>query len=190
MGEAQFAGVQAEALGGIGHGTVGLVADDGVAHVGEVDADLMTAAGFELQFNERRVVAAFEHLEMGDGLAGVVIGRDAADTEGKLLVHMAAQGAGIAFHDAFDYGEVGFVELVPVLLEHAFHGLGLGKDYEAGGVSVEAVDDPDAVAGVGGTDVVGERGVGGAAIAGIERDGEPACALVEHDDGLVLVHDV
>ncbi len=36
MDEAQFAGVEGEAAGGVGFGAVGFVADDGVAHVGEV----------------------------------------------------------------------------------------------------------------------------------------------------------
>ena len=43
----EFTGVQAEASGGISGGTVRFVADDGVAHVGEVDTNLMTATGFE-----------------------------------------------------------------------------------------------------------------------------------------------
>ena len=75
----QFAGMEAEASGGVGDSAVRLVANDGVAHVGEVDADLMAAAGFELQFDERRVVAALEHFEVRDGLAGVLIWRNAAD---------------------------------------------------------------------------------------------------------------
>lgn len=48
MQEVEFAGVEAEAAGGISGGAVGLVTDDGVAHVGEVDADLMAASGFQL----------------------------------------------------------------------------------------------------------------------------------------------
>ena len=36
MLEAQLAGVEGEASGGVGFGAVGGVADDGVAHVGEV----------------------------------------------------------------------------------------------------------------------------------------------------------
>ena len=107
-------------------------------------------------------------------LPGVFIGWDAADAEGELLIEMAAQGAGIPFDDAFGDGEVGFVKKVPVLLQDAFEGLGLGKDDEAGGVAVETVDDPDAITDIGAAHVVGEGGIGGAAAARIRGDGEPA----------------
>jgi|GEM_PF-3149830 len=43
MREAQFAGMEGETSCGGGFSTVGFVADDGVAYVGEVDTDLMTA---------------------------------------------------------------------------------------------------------------------------------------------------
>ena len=114
MDKTEFAGVEGEAAGRIGDGAVGFVADDGVAHVGEVDADLMAAAGFELEFDECVVVRAFEDLEMGDGLAGVVARRDAADAEGEFLVEMAAQRAGVTFDDTFDDGEVVATEWVPL----------------------------------------------------------------------------
>lgn len=189
MREAQFAGVEGEALGGIRLRAVGNVADDGVAHVGEVDADLMAAACFDFQFDERAIGKALEHFEMGDGLAGVVAGRDAADAKREGLIHMAAQCAGVAFDDAFGNSEVFFLKAMPVLLQHAFEWLGFGEDDEPGGVAVKAVDDPHAVARVLRADVIGERGVGSAPFAGIERDAEPARAFIEDDDGVVFIDD-
>ena len=135
------------------------------------------------------MVRPLEHFEPGDGLAGVFSRRNAADAEGEFLIEMASQGAGIPFDDAFGDGEVGFVKEMPFLLQDAFEGLSLGKDDEAGGVAVKAVDNPDPIADIGAAHVVGEGCIGGAAVAGIGGDGEPARPFVQHDDSLVFIHD-
>ena len=53
MRQAQFRGVEAEASDRVGRGVVAAVAHDGVAALGEVDADLVLAAGLEAHLHEQ-----------------------------------------------------------------------------------------------------------------------------------------
>ena len=51
------------------------IATDGMAHVGSMDANLILTACLQLEFYQRVVGSAVEHVEMGDGqLAAIVDG--------------------------------------------------------------------------------------------------------------------
>src|SRR5262245_34923220 len=62
------------------------IADDGMASLGEVNADLMRAAGFEAALDEACTLQAFEHLDVGDGFPAelAALGR-AAQTVAAIL---------------------------------------------------------------------------------------------------------
>src|SRR5438552_8840230 len=67
--EAQTRGVQADALEGVAAAAVGAVADDRVVQVRELGADLATAAGDELELEQRGVLEALQHAVARDGFA-------------------------------------------------------------------------------------------------------------------------
>jgi hypothetical protein len=151
-------------------GTVDFVADDGVAVVGEVDADLVHAAGVRAGADEGEGFAAGMFgggaVEAGDdfdvGAGGLAVGMgDLFDPDGGGGdVGFAAEGLidreGVGGWGTVDEGEVFFVDLAPLHGEREATGcFGVfGDEHEAGGFAVEAIDDGEA--GVVG-DVVGEE---------------------------------
>jgi hypothetical protein len=124
---------------------VGRVADDGMAEVGEVDADLVGAAGFDADAQEGCQRPGGEDFVVRDG--GPAFFRD-----GHFLAvdGMAADrelhGAGRLLRRAPDEGEVFLADGVGGKLrdERGVGLLVLGDDEDAGGVLVEAVDDAGA----------------------------------------------
>lgn len=115
---------------------VHVVADDGVAEVGEVDADLVGSAGFEFELDEGEGVAredggGFEGRLLRSGGVGPSFGggwRGAGDG--------MTRDEGEAFADAVE-GEGVFAELVvadDLLLAEAFFLGGVGADGEVDGV--------------------------------------------------------
>ena len=62
--------MQAHAVGGIIPGAILLIADDGVAQLGELHTDLMTAAGLQAQLDEAELAIGLHHFEVCDGFAG------------------------------------------------------------------------------------------------------------------------
>lgn len=129
-------GVEGEAFVVADFAAVFAVADDGPAFVGEVDADLVFAAGEEFDFEKGAFVDFFERFVVSDGefaFFGVFGGVDAA---GFVFGEMALDAAGGGVGVAFDEGEVGFFGFVPVFLEGDFGFFAAGEDEEAGGVAV------------------------------------------------------
>ena len=53
MGEREEIGVERQAAEGVGSGAVFLIAHDGTPEAGEVDADLVLAAGLKRHFQKR-----------------------------------------------------------------------------------------------------------------------------------------
>ena len=62
--------MEAEAFGWIRFRSIFFVPDDGVAGLGEVDADLVAAAGAEGEFDEGSRLGAGDDAVVGDGVAG------------------------------------------------------------------------------------------------------------------------
>ncbi len=116
------------------------VAEDGVADVVEVDADLVASAGQRADAEQGRAGEALGDLPFGrGGLAA--LGVDAHPPRAELAercVDLAAVGRG----HAVDEGQVGLADLAAVELavEAAVRGGVLGEDDDAAGGAVEAVD--------------------------------------------------
>ncbi len=75
MGEAQEAGVEAEALRGIGFRSIFFITDNRATDGRELNAELMAASSFEGEFDERTVAVFLEKPVVGDGVAGESGGR-------------------------------------------------------------------------------------------------------------------
>ncbi len=70
MGEAQEAGVEAEAFCGIGFRSIFFITNNRATDGRELNAELMAASSFEGEFDERAVAVFFEKPVVGDGVAG------------------------------------------------------------------------------------------------------------------------
>ena len=168
-GEADLAGLFA----------VAEIAEDGVADVVEVDADLVAAARRGLDAEQGRAVEALGGLPVGRGR--LAAGRVDAHPAGAELAERGVDLAAVRGGDAVDEGEVGLADLAAVELgvEVAVGGGVLGEDDDAARAAVEAVD---------GEELVGEAGaeeVGQAGLAGL-GDGEDALGLVGGQKVVVL----
>ena len=140
--EGEGGGLLGEGGGGGGGGGVGGVAEDGVAEVLAVEADLMGAAGLRVGFDEGGAVGvAGEDGEAGvGGEAGAFINAAGAEAAGVVRDGGVAV-EGVCFWVAVDAGEVGFFDLAAgeLGLQDAGEVLGLGEDDEAGGVGIETM---------------------------------------------------
>ena len=171
------------------------VADDGMADGGHVHADLMCAAGLELDADERESVEPLPHFVDGDCLAA----RLAVDGDFLALLLVAGErevdDVGVELRLALDDGEVEFLDVPPLELpaDPAAGGFVLDDDHDPGGVAVEPVDDsrPHFVVGLGqGVAVVDEcvdEGAAHVAACGMDDD---VGLLVDDEDVVVFVDDV
>lgn len=180
---------QSAGRGAVGDRAIEHIADDGVADVRGVDAQLVRAAGVGDHAQARAVGFEGEDgpvrkrglaVDVVDDLVGAVV---------DVGAHGDVDGARVAADDAFNEGDVGLVHLAPFELAGEV-ALGVGveaEDEEAGGVHVEAVDDEGA--GGGGEkagDARGDTVFVGLPFAG---DGEQAGGLVDDDVARGLVND-
>jgi hypothetical protein len=135
-------------------GSVEGVAHDRVAERLGVDADLVSAAGFDADFDEGEgaVGAAypFEDVEVGDGGAGSgAVGGSAGGHAGaaeEVASDREGDGGVVFFQVAVEEGEIGFGDLT--LGEHfaelAVGAVVFGDEDEAAGLLVKAMDDAGA----------------------------------------------
>ncbi len=135
-------GVEVEAVGFGAFAVVFFVAEDGVADGGELYADLVFAAGEELDFDGGGVVGLAD-----DGVAGEAEAAEGGVVDGvDVLVFVFGEvvfkGAGGFVEAAAEGGDVVFLGLGPGGLEFVADGFGLGVEHDAAGVAVEAVDEP------------------------------------------------
>jgi len=170
------------------------VADDGMTGGGEVDADLVGAAGGRGDFDEGGAVEALT--DAVDGARRT----SAFDYCHALAVsRVAADGA---FDDSFRLLDAslheGEVELLDAALLQLSREVGvsavvLGDEEEAGGVLVESMDDsrPEYAADAGKIGAVGQESVdeGMSSMAGRGMHGQ-ARGLIDDEEVLVLVDDV
>jgi hypothetical protein len=184
-------------------GSVEGVADDGVTEGLGVDADLVGAAGFDADFDERegtvRGGEAFEYVEVGDGGASVLAASGHAGAAEEVAGDGEGDGGRVFFEVAVEEGEVGLGDLAlgEHLAELAVGTVVFGDEDEAAGLLVETMDDAGAevAAYVGELVEVEEEGVDeGAAVAGVYlvRGGCAGSGVDHHagglvDDGEVLV---
>ena len=189
MWEAQETGVQAEAFGGIGFGFVFFVADDGVAEVCELNADLMAASGFEREFDERARGFAGEDAVVRDGVAREFRRWRTEYFEWIRFVEIGFHGPAVLGQATFNDGLVAFLGFVPAGLQRFLRLRGLGKNHQPGSFTVETMDDPDAFTGflLALTEVVGELKIRGFFLLRLARDAEEIIGFVDDDDVGVFV---
>ena len=152
--EAQQLGVQGLTVQERALHPVDLVAQEGVAAVGELHADLVAAAGLQLDFHHGVAGQALDHAVVGDRFLGT--GGHALAAAGALallghghleglgvLDEVARQGATVLRQLTHQHRTVDPLQAMELeeLLE-AVDGLrGLGEDQDAAGEAVQAVDD-------------------------------------------------
>lgn len=149
MDQAEEGGVKTEATGGVAFSAVLFVADDGTTQGSKLDANLMTATGFEGEFDKRAVTTRLEDPVVGNGMAGESGGRTKENLKGIGFIQIGLKRAGGGGKATFDNGFILFFILIPATLEDFFGGGGFGEDHEAGGLAIEPVHNPDSFFGVG-----------------------------------------
>lgn len=184
--------------GDLGGAAVEVVAEDREVGGGEVDADLVGATGDGEGFDEGEPVAGFEGAKRGFGFLAVAgFDADAADALG-IFFEFEMTGPLALARDAADDGEVALVHLAG-FEQHAeaLGGTGAaGKEEDAGGLGVQAVDEaeePD-VAGAGPESTGADGGLDGGlevAVGLLPGEGHehPAAGFVDREDRAVLVKD-
>ena len=156
VGEGQVVGVQCLPRGsttvglGLRNGCgmrVSFLAAEGVADFGEVDPDLVSAAGLEAALEDGVVADALDGADVGDGVlgGGVVLPPRTAAAQAVAAVADEIAFDGLLGGVAVDDGEVGAVDGVRLkhLRQRVFGGGRKGEDHQAAGVAVEAVDGAD-----------------------------------------------
>jgi hypothetical protein len=119
---------------------VAQVAEDGVADVIEMDADLVAPPGGRVDPEKGRPVEPLGQLPLGrGGLAALGVDAHAAGPE---FAEGGVDPAAVRGGDAVDEGEVGLADLAAVepAVEVAMGPGVLGEDDDAAGAAVEAVD--------------------------------------------------
>ena len=173
-------------------GAVNLVADDGVADVGEVDADLMFAAGMRLDFEEAEggVVVGEGAKEFPTGFGRESVFDDVV-FDGDVAVEIAAERGG-NFSGGFsgmvvDDRKVGFLDGFgfPCAADGAGGGVFFGEEDEAGGFAIEAID--EMVIGLEVKADAADEAGGFIAFGGMDDE---AGGFVENENLVVFVDDV
>ena len=165
------------------------VAENGVAAVGEVNPDLVFAAGFEADFDPGGVGGPFEDTAMGDGVFAAGGVRRDIDAMDAVFGETGVDGEGVRDDAALGDGEVGASGGVglELILKAVLGGLGFGEDEEAGRLAVEAMDDEEAFGRTAAPEVVEEDGIEGAAFFVFGADGEESGGFIGDEEGAVFV---
>ena len=116
MGEAQKAGVEAEAFCGIGFRSIFFITNNRATDGRELNAELMAASSFEGEFDERAVAVFLEKPVVGDGVTGKSGGRANKNLKGIGFVEIGFEGAGFFRENTFDDRFVLFFEGIPAPL--------------------------------------------------------------------------
>lgn len=125
---------------------VGIVADDGVADVFAVNADLVGAAGFETATNEGELTGAAKDGEVAPGVTCMGTVNFAVEAVGGVHANGSIDGGFAPFGVTNNDGKVlTFDGALDELVGEGFHGLVvLGNNHQAGGIPVYTVNDPRA----------------------------------------------
>ncbi len=178
MREAQRDGMERDALVGpaVMAGfflSVARVAEDGMAVVGEVDADLIAAAGFEADFDDGGVEQCVLDAVVSDGELAAVIVRRPALIEAARGFEVGAESAGGFGEDAGHDGDVESLGLAlfELVLQALEHGGGFGENEEAAHAAIQPVGDEGFELAAGLLEIVGDTGGGGGEFASVRGDG-------------------
>ena len=184
MGEAQKAGVEAEAFCGIGFCSIFFIADNRTTDGRELNAELMAATSFESEFDERAVAVFLEKPVVGDGVAGERGGGADKDLKGIGLVEIGLEGTSFLREMALDDSFVLLFEGIPVLLQGLFGLRCFSKNHQARGFAIESVNDPDTFFGSGVrlTEIISELEIGGFFGFGFAGDAQEVGGLLDDEE--------
>lgn len=143
--ETEFAGVkhQSPARVVVVLRAVEHIADDGVAHVGRVHAELVRPPCQRNHAQSRPIGFQRQHGPVRDRLAAPVGVDDLVRPVVDVRAHRDIDGARIAAQDSFDKRDVGFLHEARLELAGEFS-LGIGieaQDNQAGSIHIEAMND-------------------------------------------------
>lgn len=169
------------------------VADQGVPHRRELNADLVPAAGHQVNLEQRAVLEALHDTIRTGGRTASFDARHRLHLEalgmlGKVVLEPAVSGR----HLPFAHGEIDTLgpsggEQRSKLCKGA---VGAGEGHEPRGVTIDAMDRSDfGVAEAPATIVVRQPFEERTVAMGRRRDGEDPRLLVHHDQLVILVYD-
>ncbi len=185
MGEFEAQGVEEHAAGA---GAVALVADDGVAEPSEVCADLVAAAGVELDLQQAVGAARLQGAVVRASLARALPRTDAHEEAAVLPERLVDRARG-GLWSADDPREVHLARFVPARLHDVLDVAVAREQQHAGGLSVEAMHRPQAGGASRATVVLLQLCEGGALALAVGRDRQQPRGLVDRDQPLVLMED-
>ena len=150
---------EAQLLGQGRVGAVGQVTDARVLQRGHVHADLVGAAGLELDVEQRRVPEGLDGVVVGDAVAASRHHRELV-RRGGMPVDRGVDGAGHRVGMALHQCVVALVDgpLAERVLQHGVGPLALGDHHQPAGADVESVDDALPLLGAAGRHPVPGRG--------------------------------
>jgi len=131
------------ALSARAYGPVALVADYGVPRVGELDAYLVLATGFELELEEAQLRAAGEDAPSGHrSLGTLLLSFDPVDLSPPVLFQPRVENSRYSVHRSLDEGHIEPArdQLVPAFHEESLRPAVGREDHDAGSVAVDAMD--------------------------------------------------
>ena len=167
---------------------IAAVADDGVIGLGEMDADLVAAAGVELHADERRVGQSFIDSEVRDGVLAAVGVLDRVPAEPLAGGEVAFVLAGVLFHHSGNEREV--LALRSTQSQLILQGSGdlgfLREDQQARCLTIEAMHDEGSVTAAEiARDFIDQR----MGFLSLGRNGEDAGLFFDDDQVVILEHD-
>ena len=143
MDEAQCLCMQRQAVNGRCAGAVATVAADGALDVGQMHADLVLAAGVELQFQQCAVATGFECGISRHGLFpffGIIGG---IYFMSRIFGQITANNALWLLRNTLSHSHISTLKhhIIPIML-HCFFGFhAFGKEHQSGSVLVEPMHD-------------------------------------------------
>ena len=177
---------------------VGGIAEEGVAGVLHVDADLVGAPGLEAELGEGDVVEPFQHFVMGDGIFAVVAIGEGIHyfAEAQVAANVGLYGAFVFLEVAPNEGDVAAIDGVFFELggQLCHGGFGLCDDHKAACVFIYTVNEAYAGEAIDHyvlllqvpTDAIDE-GAAVVAAAGVDDHAE---GLIDDHEVIVLIDDV
>ena len=144
--EANAVRVQEEAAHAGFRCAIETIAGNGVANAGEVNADLMGAAGANTDFEKRKLCQPPQDTIFGVSRAALVEAGGHAGAADRVAGNLRVDGTGFTGETSMDQGDVGFLHRSPGELrgQISMGGVGARDQKNAAGIAVQAMDDAGA----------------------------------------------
>lgn len=183
--------VEPEATEWIRSGAVFLVTDDGMTDGLEMNSNLIGPSGFEIEFEETVIAIGLKDFVVRNGAQAHVGVGTCVDDHVGVLVKVGVDDGTWGGWGALGYGDVGPFEdaFIPVGDQFGLCLATFGKDHDAGGVAIEAVDDVDAFGGIAAFEVGVEKVCGILDVMSGGVHGVEPASFVDGQEVVVLEED-